>query len=271
MILPAFLAALLAATVPLGTEAAAAPPPAAGALPADPLDSPMWEYHAQRLFPGAVVRFDDRLRIEVPQIAENQRVFPVTVDARALQHVQRIVLFADLNPIPVALDFTPGQAAPFIATRIKLDQRTPVRAAALTRDGIWHVAGSWIDAAGGGCSAPPISRVKGDWAEHLGEMRGRGWSDGANTRLRFTFRHPMDTGLVENTPAYHIEQLTVKTADGQDMARMRVYGSVAEDPAFTLIVPGGDGPLSIAARDTSGLEFDGEITPLPVARPPDAR
>lgn len=225
----------------------------------------MWEYHAQRLFTGAPIRFDARVRVEIPEIAENQHVFPVTVDARALSDVERIILFADLNPIPVALDYTTEQAAAFVATRIKLDQRTPVRAAVLTRDGTWHVSGSWIDAAGGGCSAPPVSRVKGDWAEHLGEMRGRGWIEGADARLRFSFRHPMDTGLVENIPAYNIEKLTVSTSDGREVAHMQIYGSVAEDPAFTLIVPGADGPLSIAARDTSGLEFDGAITPQAVA------
>ncbi|RVQ66082.1 quinoprotein dehydrogenase-associated SoxYZ-like carrier [Croceicoccus ponticola] len=237
----------------------AATPAWAAPLPADPLGSPMWDYHASRIFEGATLVFDDRVKVILPVIAEDQHVVPVTVDARALQGVQRIILFADLNPIPVAIDYRPLQAAPFVATRIKLDQRTPVRAAVLLADGVWHVAGGWIDAAGGGCSAPPASRVRGDWADHLGEMRGAGWVDKGGMRLRFGFRHPMDTGLVESIPAYNIEELAVTDATGATLAKMTIYGSVAEDPAFTLEVQGADGPMTVAARDTSGLEFKGSI------------
>ncbi|WP_068863642.1 quinoprotein dehydrogenase-associated SoxYZ-like carrier [Erythrobacter dokdonensis] len=231
-------------------------------LPADPLGSPMWDYHAQKLFAGAPVVFDDKVQVQLPMLAENQHVMPVTVDARALGEVVRIVIFADLNPIPVAVEYTPLEAQAFVATRIKLDQRTPVRAAVLTADGVWHVAGDWVDAAGGGCSAPPLSRVRGDWADHLGEMRGAVWSGADVTRLRVAFRHPMDTGLVENIPVYNIERLTVSDAAGKLLARMAIHASVSEDPSFTLmLVPQVTGAISVAARDTGGLEFDGQIAP----------
>lgn len=229
------------------------------AAPADPLHSPMWEHHAAILFGKDAVVFDERVAVRIPEIAENQRVFPVTVDARALPQVRRIVLFADLNPIPVAVDYAPTEAEPFLATRIKLDQRTPVRAAVQTQDGIWHVGGAWIDAAGGGCSAPPVSRVKGDWADHLGEVRAGQWPEKAGeTRLRMTFRHPMDTGLVENIPAYNIERLTVRDGSGKSLGEMQIFGSVAEDPAFTVVVKA-TGEVSFEARDTAGLHFPGKV------------
>lgn len=228
--------------------------------PADPLGSPMWDYHAGKLFAGAPVVFDPRVEVTLPVLTENQHVMPVTVDARALGEVVRIVIFADLNPIPVAVEYTPLAAQAFIATRIKLDQRTPVRAAVLTADGVWHVAGDWVDAAGGGCSAPPLSRVRGDWADHLGELRGAAWSAPGATRLRLSFRHPMDTGLVENIPAYNIDQLKVSDAAGRALARMTVHGSVSEDPSFTLLLaPGLAGDLAVAARDTGGFEFAGTL------------
>ena len=224
----------------------------------DPLRSPMWEMHAARLFAGAPVVFDKAVRVDVPQIAENQHVFPVTVDARALPGVRRIVILADLNPIPVAVDFAPVGAAPWLSLRIKLDQRTPVRAAVLAGDGKWHVSGSWVDAAGGGCSAPPVSRAKGDWAQHLGELRGAAFSSPEGTRLRFAVRHPMDTGLVENIPAYNIETIRV-AAGAHDLATLTVWGSVAEDPAFSLLLPTGTGAVTLHLRDSNGREFTGRI------------
>lgn len=241
----------------------AAIPVVAHAGAPDPLKSPMWEFHTKQVFEGAPYVFDDRVQVELPQVTENQHVMPVTIDARALQGVKRIVLFADLNPIPIAVDYRPLVAQAFLATRIKLDQRTPVRAAVLTADGTWHVGGAWIDAAGGGCSAPPVSRVKGDRADHLGEMRGAAWAQGPDTRLRVGFRHPMDTGLVENIPGYNIDHLAVRDASGAVLADMTIYGSVSEDPAFTLLVdPEEAGVLNIRAHDTNGLEFDGRIEPV---------
>lgn len=231
-------------------------------LPADPLESPMWDYHAARLFGDAPVVFDDRIKLVLPVIAENQHVVPVSVDARALGPVKRILIFADLNPIPVAVDYRPLRAEPFVETRIKLDQRTPVRAAVELADGSWHVTAQWIDAAGGGCSAPPVSRARGDWADHLGEMRGGAWvEDKDDTRLRIAIRHPMDTGLVENIPAYHVERLTIAGPDGEALADMIIHGAVAEDPAFTLMVKAHAPNWRVHARDTNGLEFSGSIRP----------
>ena len=228
--------------------------------PADPLGSPMWEYHAGKLFGHAPVVFDPRVTVALPVLTENQHVLPVTVDARALGEVVRIVIFADLNPIPVAVEYEPLAAQAFLATRIKLDQRTPVRAAVLTADGVWHVAGDWVDAAGGGCSAPPLSRVRGDWADHLGELRGAAWSGADATRVRLSLRHPMDTGLVENIPVYNIDRLTVSDAAGRALARMTIHASVSEDPAFTLMLaPDLSGALAVTARDTGGYDFAGSL------------
>jgi sulfur-oxidizing protein SoxY len=227
----------------------------------------MWEYHAGKLFGAAPVVFDPRVVIALPVLTENQHVLPVTVDARALGDVVRIVIFADLNPIPVAVEYEPLAAQAFVATRIKLDQRTPVRAAVLTAEGVWHVAGDWVDAAGGGCSAPPVSRVRGNWADHLGELRGAAWSGADGTRVRLSLRHPMDTGLVENIPVYHIDELAVADATGRALARMTIHASVSEDPAFTLILaPGLSGALAVTARDTGGHDFAGTLAPESGAR-----
>ena len=240
---------------------------------ADPLGSPMWAAHARTLFGDDPVRFDPRVKVDFPMIAENQRSFPVAIDARAIPGVTRIVLLVDLNPIPIAIDYRPTHAAAYVATRIKLDQRTPVRGAVQLASGEWLVSGGWVDAAGGGCSAPPVSRVKGDWADHLGEIRGEVWpmAQGYN-RVRLSFRHPMDTGLVENIATYHLEALAVTDGEGRVLGDMDIWASVAEDPAITLMVDGGpDAALRVAARDTNGRDYRANLilarqSPMPGGR-----
>ena len=139
--------------------------------------------------------------------------------------------------------------------------------------GQWLVSGGWVDAAGGGCSAPPVSRVKGDWADHLGEIRGEVWpmAQGYN-RVRLSFRHPMDTGLVENIATYHLEALAVTDGEGRVLGDMDIWASVAEDPAITLMVDGGpDAALRVAARDTNGRDYRANLilarqSPMPGGR-----
>lgn len=254
---------LLVAALPF---AMAMPALARSPYPDDPLQSPMWTAHARLIFGHDPVRFDPRIRLLYPQVAENQRSFPVALDARGVGPVTRMVIFADLNPIPIAIDYRPDLAEPYIATRIKLDQRTPVRGAVQLASGQWLVAGGWVDAAGGGCSAPPVGRITGDWAAHLGEMRGEAWPMGTqgSSRLRITFRHPMDTGLVANIPTYAIEEMSVRSESGTMLGQMALFASVSEDPAITLMPRAAPGAtLSIVAHDTNGRTYAAKV---PVAR-----
>ncbi|MBU6165193.1 MAG: quinoprotein dehydrogenase-associated SoxYZ-like carrier [Alphaproteobacteria bacterium] len=233
-----------------------------GALRDDPLQSPFLPTVLQLVLPeGARVRFDDRVKVDFPAIAENQRQFPVQVDARAVPGVKRIIVFADLNPIQQAVQFTPHDAEAFIALRIKLDQRTPVRAAVEVADGSWLLAGGWIDAAGGGCSAPPVSRVKGDWAQSLMQLRGRLWTtpagvSAAPARLALAVRHPMDTGFVDNIPSYWLERVAIRSNTGRLLADLELNASVAEDPAIMLMphLREGEG-VTVAGRDSGGVEM----------------
>jgi sulfur-oxidizing protein SoxY len=237
---------------------------AQAAPPADRLGSPNWAPLAQTVFGDAAVRFDDRVQVRFPGIVEDQHAFPVEVDARGLQGVQRILILADLNPIPLVLDYKPDHAQPFVATRIKIDQRTPVRGAVQLADGSWLVSGGWVDAAGGGCSAPPVSRVKGDWAEHLGEVRGAAVADGDGARVRVAIRHPMDTGFVANIPTYYLEDLTLTGAGGESLGTLELSAAVSEDPALTVLVAAKAGDeLAVAGRDTNGIEVRARLTVAP--------
>ncbi len=177
-------------------------PASAAELPADPLGSGLWESVAERYLPGGTVVFDDRVRLMVPEAAEDQFFVPVTIDASALGTVKEIVVVADLNPIQRALSFRPGAAEPYVGLRIKVEQTTPIRAAARTPDGVWHVAARMVEAAGGGCSAPAQAHANANWMATLGKTRARVVrGQGEEARITLRIRHPMDTGLADS--AHH--------------------------------------------------------------------
>ncbi|PWC34518.1 quinoprotein dehydrogenase-associated SoxYZ-like carrier [Azospirillum sp. TSO35-2] len=253
---------------------ATAAPAVAGDGPADPLGSVMWEALRDQYFAGAPVVFDGRVKVMAPTSAEDTRAVPLSVDATALDRVVELVAIADLNPFPLVLRYHPGTASPYIATRIKIQQATAVRGAARTADGVWHVSGVLVDAAGGGCSAPPASYAQKDWADHVGEVQARLWpaGDEGTARLRLRIRHPNDTGLVDGIPAYFIETLSVsaQTAGGSpELARIDSLEPVSENPVFSLDVrpPPDATALILRGRDNQGGEIRATI-PMP---PPDAR
>lgn len=232
-------------------------------MPADPLDSPMWKQLSKQYFGDAKVEFDSRVKVVVPTIVENQAQVPIVADARGLEKVTKVLVFADLNPIQKVLTLTPRQAAPYISFRMKIEQATPVRAAALTEDGVWHVGGVFLNADGGGCTAPAKARIEVSWYDTLGQAQGRTWreTDGL-VRTRFRIRHPMDTGLAkDNTPAYFIERAEVKSASGKSLATLEMFEPVSEDPTLTLLVglPNGEAYLDIDGRDNNGGIYSAHI------------
>ncbi|MCM8567375.1 quinoprotein dehydrogenase-associated SoxYZ-like carrier [Thauera linaloolentis] len=231
----------------------------------DPLGSPRWEEMRQTFFPGAEVVFDDRVRVSAPTTAEDALNVPVAVDLRRLQAVEEVVVFADFNPIVRALSYEPGGAHPGLAFRLKLQQSTPVRAAARTADGRWHVGGTWVNTTGGGCTLPSTGAGSPEWQQRLNQVSARLWPrvDGG-TRLRLQVVHPMDTGLAAGIPVFHIETLDISNADGERLMRIRPAEPVAENPLFTIDIPPaavGGGSLRISGRDNNGNPIMAEVAP----------
>jgi Predicted secreted protein len=255
---------LTAATI---TAALSGPALAQATDPADPLASVMWDALRPELFGKAPIVFDDRVTVTAPANAEDATAVPVLADASALGVVEEMVLISDLNPFPVILRYHPVAAKPVVGTRIRVQQATPVRVAARTPDGVWHIGGRLVDAAGGGCTAPPVTYAARDWADHVGEVQARAWppaGDDKTARVRFRVRHPMDNGLIAGIPAYFIETLSLRDSDGAELARLDVLEPVSENPVFTLDVKPGAASraLKLVGRDTQGGEIEAAI-PLP--------
>jgi sulfur-oxidizing protein SoxY len=226
----------------------------------DPYDSGMLDWRQITILGDPErIALDARVRVSAPASAEDSAHAPVLVDARGIEDVARIVVFVDYGPIPEILEFRPGDAEPFLEFRFKIDQSTPVRAAVQTTDGAWLLGSTWIDAAGGGCTAPAAAYASDDWEERLGEARGRLWPQSG--RVRVSVDHPMDTGLVDGVPVFIIESLALSDAEGRERASLTLYEPVEEDPRFTFQFADGalTGPLRLTGRDNNGNLIDAEI------------
>lgn len=254
---PIATAAILAVVGLLSVVSATAQP-----LPDDPLQSVMWKDMAEKFLsqPGTRIVFDNKVKVDAPISAEDQMAIPATVNATGLGKVKRIVVFADLNPLPHVLTYEPVASDPYISFRFKVEQGTPIRAAALTADGVWHVGGRFVDAAGGGCSRPADAHAKSDWVSHLAEVRAKVWRIPGlpSAKLRMQIFHPMDTGLADGIPAFYLEALSVKTPAGRLLGRLQIREPVSENPTFTLRphLPVAAGKVVIQGRDTEGNMID---------------
>lgn len=236
-------------------------------LAADPLDSPSWEDLRKRYFAGQTVVFDEAVQVNAPVSAEDPLNVPIGVDASGLAGVQEVRVLADLNPIVEILSFQPGRAQPRLGFRVKLQQSTPVRAAARTADGVWHMGGTWVNTTGGGCTLPSTGSASADWQRRLNEVSGRIWHNaagGPGQRVRIRIIHPMDTGLAAGIPAFFIQDLLVADASGHALMHIQGHEPVSENPLFTLDLPEGQTNLAkvrVTGRDNNGNRIDAWVTP----------
>ena len=211
--------------------------PALAALPSDtdPFQSLPWEDMRREYLGGAKAVFDERVQVQGPAFAEDPMNVPISLRVDpGLGPVSQIMVLVDRNPIRRVLEFFPMQAVPALSFRFKLEQASPVRVAARTADGVWHVGGAWVESAGGGCTVSGATRKDGSWPQTLGEVSGRLFGgEASSTRLRMRVMHPMDTGLVGGIPAFFVNRLSVRDAAGTELARLQTYEPVSENPVFS--------------------------------------
>lgn len=232
----------------------------------DPLGSMQWPTLRRQYLGQAPMRFAPEVLVKGPAFADDAMAVPLQVDARALARegggIERIFVVVDRNPVREVLNFEPLRALPMIAFRIRMEQASPVRAMVRTRDGRWHVGGTWVQAAGGGCTVPGATRADGSWSRTLNQVQAR-WFDNlidGSRRLRLRVMHPMDTGLVAGIPAFFIERLQLDDGAGQPLWRLALHEPVAENPLITLELPTGvRGGLRLHGRDNNGNRIDAEV------------
>ncbi len=142
--------------------------------------------------------------------------------------------------------------------RIRIEQATPLRAAVQTRDGLWHVGSTLIDAAGGGCTAPSVVRTQPGWEEHIGEVLGGRYPRGDASRLRLQVSHPMDNGLVSGIPEFFLNHAELRDQNDQLLASLELFPAVSENPNLGFDIQGA-GQARLLLRDNSGNQFEAKL------------
>lgn len=234
-------------------------------IPKDPLESPTWEAMAENHLSGFPIVFDKDVVIGLPPVTEDQTQVPIMVDAKKLGTIDELVVIGDLNPFPVTVRLRPGAAPAVVAFRMRIEQGMVIRAAA-RKDGVWHVGERYLDAAGGGCSAPPVAEAKVNW-DDVGQMRAKLWrEDQDRLRLRLRITHPMDSGL-HKEPAFFIQSLEIKDAAGARLADMEIHEVIASNPVFTIVFadPKHGDHVALTAKDNDGGVFNSKVPMVQVA------
>lgn len=241
----------------------AAPVPVAAA------DDP-WPELRELLFAGRVIQDGAGvIALAAPERAHDAAVVPLTIAAEMAQTPERYIrtvhLLIDRNPAPIAAVFhlTPDNGVATIATRVRVNEYTNVRAIAETSDGALYMASRFVKASGG-CSAPALKDHEQAMAR-LGKMK--------LNHPPFRFNEPNQVQLLISHPNYsglQIDQLsrnwippdyvqTIEVSYG-DRPILAVDGdiSLSENPSLHFsFVPDQPGELEVEVRDSEDRTFTG--------------
>ena len=231
-------------------------PAAAGSE--DPLGSDVWADMVESELGGGPVVYDDFVRLVMPDWVEEPHSVPLAVKLRdSGAAVAEIAVFAENNPIPVAVRVYPHRPIQAVGMNLRLERSTPVRAAALDADGVWHVAQTAVTVnSPGGCSTVP-----GDLAGAPGDIALKRFDRaGGASRLKVRIAHPMHTGFAtddsgETIAAYYIERIEIADERG-GLADMTTWAALSHDPVFHFDLPEKQSEVRVSARDTAGLAFE---------------
>lgn len=255
--------------------AAAMSLPAAADDVRNPLqDGETWESLRADLYGGREIRDGAHLlTLEAPYRAHDAGLVPIELREApgAKVDIVSLDLIIDENPAPVAAEFAFGPAMPDVdlATRVRVNAYSNVRAVAEAADGTLYMVGRFVKASGG-CSAPAMKDEDAAMAS-LGKMKFRVLDAAAATETRplvpgeheaqIMIRHPNYSGLQKDQvthlfiPAHFVHDLEVK-AGGERVFRMTGGISISEDPSIRFRFRGdGAAGVTVHAEDTEGAVF----------------
>ena len=242
---------------------------AVSALPALASDDPWpdirdYLFEDREIADGAGV-----IRLDAPERAQDAAVVPIKVTAEIAQtdarYIEKIHLLIDKNPAPIAGVFhlTPESGVATIATRVRVNEYTNVRAIAEMNDGGLYMATRFVKASGG-CSAPALKDHEVAMSR-LGQMKVKTitpFTPGEPNQAQVMISHPNYSGLQMDqvtrnwVPPHFVESIDIRYGD-QTIISVEGDISLSENPTVRFsFVPDGPGALEIKAVDTEGGVFE---------------
>jgi len=213
----------------------------------------------------------DTVVLTAPIRPLDQRAVPIEVETHFAdgRSVRSVTIIIDENPTPVAARFDIGGAREHvrIATTMRLNAATDVRAIVEASDGQLYMADRFVKFAGGqaACSAPPMGSPE-QIAANMGKMTfepvgKREKVTQIEPRARLKISHPNHTGMVLDqltllyVPLRIISGLEVRQGEERVFA---MQGSIAlsQDPAIEFDYrTNGAETLHIEATDSAGASW----------------
>lgn len=234
-------------------------------------DETAWNGTLKTKFFGeqAILEDKDTIEISGPYRAEDPALVPIQVTSKFSQSadhfIKNITIVIDNNPTPfsASFDFTPESGKADIATRMRVNAYTFVRAIAQTNDGKLHMTKTFIKASGG-CSAPIGTDAEAAKAR-MGKMKFKLEGDKAilsqPNPLQLLISHPNITGMQMDQisrvvqPAHYVTDVKV-TFDGKPILGVKGDIAVSADPNFRFFfTPNQAGELKAEIKDNLGNQW----------------
>ena len=214
------------------------------------------------------------LVLDAPVRADDAAIVPITVHIpAALGEVKTLTLIVEKNPAPLAATITFGPAAGtgerMVATRLRFDLYSNLRAVVETADGHLYMATKFVKAAGG-CSAPALKDADEALAA-IGRMQvkvlGAAQADPALKMGQVMVRHPNYNGMQMNQetgfyiPAKYVTEMDVMRG-AERVFKLEAGISISADPniRFTFAAAP-DNQLAVTIKDSDGKVFTGQSQP----------
>ena len=216
------------------------------------------------------------IQIEVPLRPDNAAAVPIAVKSAIPQspdrYVKNVFIVVDNNPEPLVGTFhlTPDSGLADLATNIRVQTHSSVRAIAELNTGELFMSSKFVKATGG-CTAVPAP-TKATASSNLGQMLIRAQSDGALNQpnwVQLVITHPNHSGLqydfLTGLPisAHFITSLTVKYGDSTILTAETGI-SLSEDPSFRFyFVRRARGAVKAEVEDSRELTFTKTMDVVP--------
>ncbi len=201
--------------------------------------------------------------LQAPELSEDGSVVPVSFGC-ALPGVQRLLLCVDKNPTLLAAMFElRGGAEASFATRLKMQQTSPVQVLAVLADGRVLSASREVRVTLGGCvgAGDIVTSERPDQPTLIRVQPGAG-----GAVVRALMKHDMESGQRKDgsgrtVPAWHIQEVVARV-NGEPAWQAQWGTAVSRNPfvQFTLKgVKSGD-KVALAWADNRGARRSDEVT-----------